>query len=140
MKKLNIGSFEILPKDKEYSSPSEFLNNYSRKTPNSEGIIIADSRLANYLISQFKQLKVGDYLKNYYYTFTTEITIVYDPFGTGNYKEAIIDDPEEVINFQNGEPAMGYDEDGDNEEFFKGAGKIEDWREEKSIFFLVRVI
>jgi hypothetical protein len=68
----------------------------------------------------------------------SEITIVYDPYGDGRYKEAIIDDPSEVIKFQNGDVAFGYDSDGGEEEFWKEAGKIENWTEEKSIYFIVR--
>jgi hypothetical protein len=137
---INIGTFQLLPKKTEFYTYSDFLNEYSREKENSEGIRIARYRESRYLLEEFKRLGISDNLKKYYYRFVTEITIVYDPYGTGRYKEAIIDDPLEVNKFQEGEPAEGYDNDGDHDEFWKGQGKIVDWREETSVFFLVKAL
>jgi hypothetical protein len=137
---INIGTFQLLPKKTEFYTYSDFLNEYSREKENSEGIRIARYQESRYLLEEFKRLGISDNLKKYYYRFVTEITIVYDPYGTGRYKEAIIDDPLEVNKFQEGEPAEGYDNDGDHDEFWKGQGKIVDWREETSVFFLVKAL
>jgi hypothetical protein len=137
---INIGTFQLLPKKTEFYTYSDFLNEYSREKENSEGIRIARYQESRYLLEEFKRLGISDNLKKYYYRFVTEITIVYDPYGTGRYKEAIIDDPLEVNKFQEGEPAEGYDNDGNHDEFWKGQGKIVDWREETSVFFLVKAL
>jgi len=137
---INIGTFQLLPKKTEFYTYSDFLNEYSSEKENSEGIRIARYQESRYLLEEFKRLGISDNLKKYYYRFVTEITIVYDPYGTGRYKEAIIDDPLEVNKFQEGEPAEGYDNDGDHDEFRKGQGKIVDWREETSVFFLVKAL
>ncbi len=39
---LNIGAFEVLLKVKQYENYLEFLDDYSRDTPNSEGVRIDD--------------------------------------------------------------------------------------------------
>ena len=135
---LNIGTFEVLPKVKQYENYLEFLNDYSRDTPNSEGIRIAKYKEGSYLLREFKKLKVSQYLNEYYYTFVTEIVVRYDPYGTGAYREAIIDDPIEIVKFHEGEPALGYDNDGDESEFTRGSSRIDDWTNESSVFFLVR--
>lgn len=138
VRNINIGTFQLLPKKPEFYTYYNFLNEYSRDRENSEGVRIASYKESRYLLDEFKRLGISDNLKKYYYSFVTEITIVYDPYGTGRYKEAIIDDPLEVNKFQEGEAAEGYDSDGDRDEFWKGQGKIEDWREEISVFFLVK--
>lgn len=135
---LNIGKFEVLPKVKQYENYLEFLNDYSRDTPNSEGVRIAKYKEANYLLTEFKKLKVSQSLAEYYYTFVTEIVVRYDPYGTGAYKEAIIDDPIEIVKFHGGESALGYDSDGDGSEFTRDSSRIDDWSNESSVFFLIR--
>jgi hypothetical protein len=137
-KKLNIGTFEVLPRDKFYPNLLHFLNDYERDRLNSDGLRIASYKESNFLIKEFKELGISENLKKYYYTFISEIVISYDPYGTGRHKEAIIDDPEEVIKFQYGEEAYGYDSDGSQIEFHKGDSNIEDWTEENSIYFVVR--
>lgn len=137
---INNGIFELIPKSKEYDNFFEFLKDYNVETPNSEGVRYSNYKERNYLIREYNKLGVFEHIKKYGYSFVTEIIINYDPFGNGFYREAIIDDPEEVVKFQNGEGAFGYDSDGGEEEFWKGAGKIEDWTEETNTFFLVRDI
>jgi len=138
MNTIKLGTFEIIQKDKEYKNYSEFINTYSKETPNSEGIRIATYKEANYLLQEFKKLKISKSLEKYYYTLVTEIVIRYELFGVGDYKEAIIDDPSEIIKFHEGEAAYGYDSDGSEIEFTKGSSKIDDWSDESSVFFLVR--
>ena len=58
----------------------------------------------------------------------------------GGTKDLIIDDPEEIIKFQNGETAFGYDNSGEEYEVERGSAQLVDWSEEKSVFFLVRSI
>jgi len=138
VRNLNIGVFEVLPNNKSYSNLIDFIVEYPRDKVNKDGLRMANYKESNYLIKTFKELGLSEFLKKYYYTFVSDITIVYDPYGTGRYKEAIIDDPAEIFKFQNGEASMGYDSDGAEDEFWKGAGKIEDWREEKSVYFIIR--
>jgi hypothetical protein len=101
----------------------EFLNDYSKYTPNSEGVRIAKLKEGSYLLREFKKLKVSRYLDEYYYTFVTEIVVRYDPYGTGDYREAMIDNPTEIVKFHEGDPALGYDSDGDENEFTGGSSK-----------------
>jgi len=138
MNTIKLGIFEILPKDKEYKNYLEFINTYSKETPNSEGIRISSSKETNYLFKTFKELGLLEFLEKYCYKFVTDIIIVYDPYGTGRYKEAIIDDPAEILKFQNGEVAIGYDSDGELQEFWKSAGKIEDYTLETAWYFIIR--
>jgi hypothetical protein len=140
LKSLNIGLIEVLPKKGNYSTYKEFLEDYSRETPNSEGIRIANYKEAQYLLRELGGLKIKDFIKDYYYSIVTEIVGVIDPFGMGGTKDLIIDDPEEIIKFQNGETAFGYDNSGEEYEVERGSAQLVDWSEEKSVFFLVRSI
>lgn len=138
-KPLNIGNFEVLPNLKEYSTYLEFLNDYSSNKPNKDGVIIADYRKVKYLMQEFKKLGIYRVLEKYYmYTLVSEITVRCDFTGTNGYRDYIIDDPEEIINFQNGEPAIGYNSDGDEDEMIKGSDNVDNWEESKSVFFLIR--
>ncbi len=140
LKSLNIGLIEVLPKKGSYDSYKEFLSDYSRETPNSEGIRIANYNEAQYLLRDLGKLKIKEYIKNYYYSIVTEIVCVIDPFGIGGWRDLIIDDPEEIIKFQNGETAFGYDNSGEEYEVEKGSSQLINWNEEESVFFLVRSI
>jgi hypothetical protein len=140
LKNLNLGLIEVIPRKGNYSSYKEFLADYSRETPNSEGIRISDYLESRYLLRELGNLKLNEFLKNYYYSIVTEIVGVVDPFGTGGYKDIIIDDPDEIIKFQNGETAFGYGDSGNEYEVEKGSAQLIHWDESESVFFLVRSI
>jgi len=140
LKSLNLGLIEVLPKKGSYSSYKEFLEYYSRETPNSEGIRIANYNESQYLLRDLGKLKIKEYIKNYYYSIVTEIVCVIDPFGIGGWRDLIIDDPEEIIKFQKGETAYGYDNSGEEYEVEKESSKLVNWEESESVFFLVRSI
>jgi hypothetical protein len=140
LKSLNIGLIEVLPKEGSYSTYKEFLDTYSRETPNSEGIRIANYNEAQYLLRDLGKLKIKEYIKNYYYSIVTEIVCVIDPYGIGGSRDLIIDDPEEIIKFQEGDTAYGYGNSGEQYEVERGSSQLLDWKEEESVFFLVRSI
>jgi len=66
LKSLNLGLIEVLPKKGSYGTYKEFLDTYSRETPNSEGIRIANYNEAQYLLKDLGKLKINEYIKNYY--------------------------------------------------------------------------
>ena len=140
-KPLKIGIIELIPKRDNYTSYKQFLADYSRETPNKEGIGISNYNESQYLLREFGNLKINEFLKrNYYYSIVTEIVCTIDSFGEGRYKDLIIDDTEEIIKFQNGETALGYDDSGNVYETEKGSAQLIDSGESESIFFLVRSI
>ena len=65
---------------------------------------------------------------------------VIDPYGIGGSRDLIIDDPEEIIKFQEGDTAYGYGNSGEQYEVERGSSQLLDWKEEESVFFLVRSI
>lgn len=140
MKKLNIGLFEILPKEKEYETYSDLLKDYSMDTPNSDGVRISKFRESYYLLKEFKSLGVCDNLKKYSYNLITEIIVEYDVYANGTSVEIIIDNPSEIEDFKKGEFAIGYDSDGEEHQVKRGTSYLIDWVQERSTFFLVRSI
>lgn len=137
---LNFGNLSILPKTDDKYSYKELVDLYDDKEFNSSGVRRLNRTETSYLLRSFKELKISKNLENYYYKFVTEIVLIIDTFGIGRYTDAVIDDPNEIAEFLKGEPALGYDRDGEEVEVFRGQGNLTDWSEEYSVFFLARKI
>jgi hypothetical protein len=146
-KPIRIGNIEILPRDKEYPSYKSFLGEYSpddhfhinTKQVNSGGIRICNYLESSYLLKEFKKLGIGKNLIDYYYTFVTSVELIIDPSGGGNYKSVLIDDPEEIVKYEEREDSIGTDNDGEDIEIYPYT-RIADETKEETIFFLCREI
>jgi hypothetical protein len=132
---LKIGKIELIPKEKELKYYKDLLNYVSTL---SGGKRLATSMEARYLIKEFHKLKIYNNIFEYSYVVVTEIEAVKDPFGTGEYSVGIIDDPYEVYNYLVGEPAIGLNDNGDEDEYHPKYTVRDDPSE--SIFFIVKDI
>ena len=124
---------------KEYPNYLEFSEDYS-KTPNIQGIRLANRKELYYLLKEFKDLKISENLRNYSYVFVTEIIAQYDVYANGSSVEIIIDDPQEILDFQKDGVGLGYDSNGEQHDINRGSSYMWDWSEQTSVFFLVRSI
>jgi len=146
-KPIRIGNIEILPRDKEYPSYKSFLEEYSpddyfhvnTKQVNSRGIRICNYLESSYLLKEFKKLGIGKNLIDYYYTFVTSVELIIDPSGGGNYKSVLIDDPEEIVKYEEREDSIGIDNDGEEIEIYPYTSTADETKNE-SVFFLCREI
>jgi hypothetical protein len=131
---LNIGPVEIMPKVIE----AESLKELQDKVKDLGDVWrISDWRLDGYIHRLCKELNVWKYLSTYEYVFVKSIELTFDD-GQGRYKTAIIDDPQEIVNYMNGEEALMFDEDGNDYEVKISSSMTVDTNIAKSSFYICR--
>jgi len=137
MKTLIIGDFEIMEIDREFSSYSDFLE----WTETLEGgWSDRNYQLSNYIAKSLYKLGISKAIyEKYSVKLTTEIVVVLDTDRSYG-RDIIIDDPIEIKDFIDGNPATGYDSDGSEYTVDKKSVYTINWEENKSFIFLSRKI
>ena len=137
MSTIKLGSIELIPIYRDFSSYKEFLD-WSDSL--SDGLKRADYKTAKYIMSLSKLGIFENIKNNYSVSLVSEIVLqVEDDFGfSRNGLSVLIDDPIEMEKFINGEDATGMDKDSEEIVIKRGDSDIIDWKEETSISFIIR--
>ena len=137
MSTIKLGSIELIPIYRDFSSYKEFLD-WSDSL--SDGLKRADYKTAKYIMSLSKLGIFENIKNNYSVSLVSEIVLqVEDDFGfSRDGLSVLIDDPIEIEKFINGEDATGMDKDSEEIVIKRGDSDIIDWKEETSISFIIR--
>lgn len=134
MKNLNLGIFEIVHPEKNYSKLGELLKDY--KIPQN-GVRICDHEEIKYLRKEFKRLKIWRNLEPYLIKIYQNLKIFYQK-PDGSSIKLVVDEDNEILNFINGEWTSGFDEMGNEYDFKKNDLSVITYDLEVSNFFLIK--
>jgi len=136
---LDLGNIEIMSNNNPKISKDFYADFLKDVALIGDGWEVSKYSIASYLIKLSKEYNIqGNILGNYGYTLVSSIDGIMEDMDYRGGASFLIDDPEEIKTFLNGEYAYGLDRDGEEIEISRNSGKIIDWQEEKGIFFVVR--
>ena len=134
IKPINLGLIELHPFPKKYK---DRYGIQLMKDLEGSDLKLAYYKEKKYILSLDKDFSLC-LEKNYSESFITSIVVTYDN-GEGRYYDIIIDDPEELERFLDGDGVCyGYSEENGEHEVNRNSGYMVDWKAEKTIVFLVK--
>jgi hypothetical protein len=133
-KNLDLGLIEIMPN----TIKVEYYIDLKKEVEKlGEGWVLSKYEISRYLFSMTKELKIREYIMGKYsYELISQIEVIIDDDHRG--KTYIIDDDDDIKNFINGEEAICYDEDGEENEVRKDSSRVIDYEIGKGRYFVYR--
>jgi len=133
-KNLDLGLVEIMPN----TIKAEYYIDLKKAVDQlGGGWELSKYEVSRYLSSMSKELKIREHIMGKYsYEFISQIEIIIDNDHRG--KTYMIEDDEEIKNFINGEEAICYDEDGEENEVRKDSSRVLDYEIEKGRYYVCR--